>query len=182
MVEYRVDGGKVIRLLTDLFDADAHPAAELAQLYHERWEAESSYWQIKTFQHGQQEVLRSVGPELVRQEAWAHLVVHHCLTAVIMRLADNHKIDPDRISFVKILKHTRRSVIRQCTDTPATIRKFTAMLAAKYAGNSTTALADSAKRTGTSNAPTRSTPTDQTTTSARQCAGYPPKSSHCGQR
>jgi hypothetical protein len=43
VIEYRVDGGEVIRLLTDLIDADEFPAAELAALYHERWEAESAY-------------------------------------------------------------------------------------------------------------------------------------------
>ncbi|MGW7824738.1 IS4 family transposase [Streptomyces puniciscabiei] len=131
VIEYRVDGGEVIRLLTDLFDTDTYPAQELAALYHERWEAESSYRQIKTFQRGRQEVLRSADPQLVRQEVWAHLIVHHCLTQIIMRLADDHGIDPDRLSFVKVLKHTRRSVIRQRTDTPAKIRGFLASLAAK---------------------------------------------------
>jgi hypothetical protein len=131
VIEYRVDGGETIRLLTDLLDQDAYPAQELAALYHERWEAESAYRQIKTFQRGRQEVLRSADPELVRQEVWAHLIVHHCLNRIIMRLADGHGIDPDRISFVKILKHTRRSVVRQRTDTPTNIRKFLTSLAAK---------------------------------------------------
>ncbi|MEU1276723.1 IS4 family transposase [Streptomyces sp. NPDC005799] len=131
VIEYRVDGGEVVRLLTDLLDQDAYPAAELAALYHERWEAESAFRQIKTFQRGPAEVLRSADPELVRQEVWAHLVVHHCLTRVIMSLADDNGIDPDRISFVKVLKHTRRSVVRQCADTPKKIKKFLAVLAAK---------------------------------------------------
>lgn len=33
-----------------------------------------------------------------------------------MRLAARERIDPDRISFVKVLKHVRRSVIRQCAQ------------------------------------------------------------------
>jgi hypothetical protein len=131
VIEYHVNGGEVIRLLTDLLDPDAYPAAELAVLYHERWEAESSYRQIKTFQRGPQQVLRSASPDLVRQEVWAHLSVHHCLTRIIMELADRHGIDPDRISFIKVLKHVRRSVVRQCADTPAKIRKFLAMLASQ---------------------------------------------------
>ncbi|MEV6012813.1 IS4 family transposase [Streptomyces sp. NPDC051976] len=131
VVEYRVDGGEVVRLLTDLLDPDSYPAAELARLYHARWEAESAFRQIKTFQRGPAEVLRSGDPELVRQEVWAHLVVHHCLTQVIMSLADDNGIDPDRVSFVKVLKHTRRSVVRQCADTPQKIKKFLAALAAK---------------------------------------------------
>ena len=39
--------------------------------------------------------------------------------------------DPDRISFVKVLEHVRRSVIRQSAQTSAQIRQFMAMLAAK---------------------------------------------------
>jgi IS4 transposase len=71
---HRVHGrGEVVRLLTDLLDPDVHPAAELATLYHERWEVESSYRQIKSFQRGRQQVLRSASPDLARQEVWAHL-------------------------------------------------------------------------------------------------------------
>ncbi|MFJ5036242.1 IS4 family transposase [Streptomyces sp. NPDC088560] len=131
VIEYRVDGGEMVRLLTDLLDPVAFPAAELARLYHARWEAESAFRQIKTFQRGPAEVLRSGNPDLVRQEVWAHLVVHHCLTRIIMSLADDNGIDPDRVSFVKVLKHTRRSVVRKCADTPKKIKKFLAMLAAK---------------------------------------------------
>ncbi|GLZ02503.1 transposase [Actinoplanes sp. NBRC 103695] len=131
VIEYQVDGGETVRLLTDLMDPAAYPATELAALYHERWEAESAFRQIKTFQRGPAEVLRSGDPDLVRQEAWAHLVVHHCLTRIIMDLAEGNGIDPDRVSFVKVLKHARRSVVRQCADTPKKIKKFLATLAAK---------------------------------------------------
>ena len=92
---------------------------------------QSSYRQIKAFQRGPQQVLRSATPDLARQEAWAHLVVHHCLTKIIMELASGHGIDPDRISFVKVLKHVRRSVIRQAAGTTAQITAFMAMLASK---------------------------------------------------
>ena len=131
VIEYRADGGEVIRLLTDLMDPVAFPAGELAALYHQRWESESSFRQVKTFQRGPQEILRSADPELVRQEAWAHLTVHHCMTRIIMRLAAQERIDPDRISFVKVLKHVRRSVIRQCARTSVQIKQFMATMAAK---------------------------------------------------
>jgi hypothetical protein len=131
VIEYRVDGGEVVRLLTGLTDPVAFPAGELAALYHQRWESESSFRQVKTFQRGPQEILRSADPELVRQEAWAHLAVHHCLTAIIMRLAGQERIDPDRLSFTKVLKHVRRSVIRQSAQAPAQVRQFMAMMAAK---------------------------------------------------
>jgi hypothetical protein len=131
VIEYRVDGGEVIRLLTDLMDVEAYPAAELAALYHERWEAESAYRQVKTFQRGPTQVLRSSGPALVRQEVWAHLVVHHCLNRIIVRVADGERVDPDRISFVKVLKHVRRSVLKQAKDAASAVGSFLAMLEAK---------------------------------------------------
>jgi Insertion element 4 transposase N-terminal/Transposase DDE domain len=131
VIEYRVNGGEVVRLLTSLLDPAAFPAAELAALYHRRWESESAFRQVKTFQRGPQEILRSADPDLVRQEAWAHLTVHYCLTRIIMRLAGGNGTDPDRISFTKVLKHVRRSVIRQSAQTSAQIGQFMAKMAAK---------------------------------------------------
>jgi hypothetical protein len=75
--------------------------------------------------------LRSADPELVRQEIWAHLAVHHCLTRIIMRLAGQERIDPDRISFIKVLKHVRRSAIRQCAQTSVQIKQLMVTMAAK---------------------------------------------------
>ncbi|MGW4825641.1 IS4 family transposase [Streptomyces sp. NPDC004227] len=128
VIEYRVNGGEVIRLLTDLMDVEAYPAAELAALYHERWEAESAYRRVKTFQRGPQQVLRSTAPALARQEVWAHMVVHHCLNRIIVRVAGGERIDPDRISFVKVLKHVRRSVLTQAKDAMSAVGSFLAML------------------------------------------------------
>jgi hypothetical protein len=67
----------------------------------------------------------------VRQEVWAHLIVHHCLSRLIVEIAGQHTIDPDRISFVKVLKAVRRSVIQNATSTPRKLRKFLANLASK---------------------------------------------------
>jgi IS4 transposase len=65
VIEYQVDGGETIRLLTDLLDPETAPAGELAELYHQRWEAELSNRQIKTYQRGPQEILRSATPRAV---------------------------------------------------------------------------------------------------------------------
>src|SRR6266704_1668281 len=46
VIEYRVDGGEVVRLLTDLMDPAAFPAGELAALYHERWESDMVFTQL----------------------------------------------------------------------------------------------------------------------------------------
>src|SRR5204863_6019069 len=53
------------------------------------------------------------------------------MTRIIMALAGQERIDPDRISFVKVLKHVRRSVIRQSAQTSVQIRQVMAAMAAK---------------------------------------------------
>ena len=44
VIEYRVDDGEVVRLLTDLMDPVAFPAGELAALYHQRWVRHEVAW------------------------------------------------------------------------------------------------------------------------------------------
>jgi len=120
VVEYRVDGDQdVIRLLTNLLDPGAYPAAQVAALYPERWQHEGAIGALKTHQHPRGGVLRSRDPALVHQEIWAMLTVHHILTRLITRIADERGQDPERISFTKVLKDARRTVIRQCTRTLA---------------------------------------------------------------
>jgi hypothetical protein len=117
VIEYQVDDGETIRLLTNLLDPGEAPAAEIAALYGQRWESEGSNRQMKTYQQGPEAVLRSGDPALVRQEIWAHLTVNHCLSRLTVLIADQRGIDPDKLSFTKILKEARRTVIRQATDT-----------------------------------------------------------------
>lgn len=115
VIEYRLDGGPVIRLLTSLTDPATAPAEQIATLYAERWQAEHTFREIKTIQAGRSHILRSGTPDMVRQEIWAHLVLHVCLRRLAVDIADHDHLDPDRISFVKILKHARRTVIAQIT-------------------------------------------------------------------
>ena len=69
--------GKVYRLATTLLDEHAYPALELIVEYHQRWEIEMIYDEIKTHQRRQQKVLRSKTPEGVRQEVYATIPQPH---------------------------------------------------------------------------------------------------------
>jgi len=64
-------------------------------------------------------------------EAWAHLVVHHCLTRVIIELAAGAGIDPDGISFLKVFKDVRRSVIAATVTTATKMTDFMDTLASR---------------------------------------------------
>ena len=113
LIEYEIGTGEVIRLLTTLTDPGHHPAPEIARLYAERWQSEVSHLQIKTLQITPGQVLRSHHPDQVRQEIWAHLTVNHSISRLIALMADERREDPERVSFTKILKEVRRSIIRQ---------------------------------------------------------------------
>ncbi|GAA0905486.1 hypothetical protein GCM10009574_096980 [Streptomyces asiaticus] len=98
------------RLATTLLDARRHPARQLAALYRERWEIESVFAEIKTHQRGARVVLSSKTPDGVRQQIWAHLLVHHALRELMLRTAATRGLDPDRVSFTETLRSARRSV------------------------------------------------------------------------
>lgn len=98
------------RLVTSLLDARRYPARQLAALYRERWEIESVFAEIKTHQRGTRVVLSSKTPDGVRQQIWAHLLVHHALRELMLRTAATRGLDPDRVSFTETLRSARRSV------------------------------------------------------------------------
>src|ERR1035438_8042711 len=68
VIDYRlkdVEGSEPLyRLITTILDHEQAPARELAALYHERWEIETTLDELKTHLRGAQIVLRSKTPDL----------------------------------------------------------------------------------------------------------------------
>ncbi|MFE4337349.1 transposase, partial [Streptomyces sp. NPDC056831] len=122
VIEYTLDGGDGTdyRLITTVCDPDQAPAAELAALYHQRWEIENTLDEIKTHQGGRRLVLRSQYPDGVEQEIYGFLLVHHALRDVIHDTAHQAGLDPDRISFTRTLNAARRHVTDQAALSPLT--------------------------------------------------------------
>ncbi len=100
---------ELIVLLTTITDPAQAGADELAAAYHQRWEEETGNDQLKTHLRGPGKVLRSRLPELVHQEIWAWLLVHHALSALITQAAEAADLDPDRVSFIRVLRIARRT-------------------------------------------------------------------------
>ena len=115
VVEYTVPDragngtGELIVLLSTILEPTAARADELAVAYNERWEQETGHDQLKTHLRGPGKVLRSRLPDLVHQEIYAYLIVHHAICALIAKASAAADLDPDRISFAKTLRLIRRS-------------------------------------------------------------------------
>jgi hypothetical protein len=99
-----------IKVLTTLLDPDAYPAREVAALYAERWQAEIAYLHLKKTVKGTGRVLRGRSVTLVRQEAWALLLVHNMIAALAARAAGQAGLDPDLIPFTAVLSLVRGHV------------------------------------------------------------------------
>jgi hypothetical protein len=106
------------RLVTSLLDPAQAPAAELAALYHQRWELEGALDELKCHQRGPRAILRSKTPEGVEQEVYAHLLVHYAIRALMHQAALDARTDPDRLSFVRSLRIVRRQLISQAVFSP----------------------------------------------------------------
>jgi hypothetical protein len=122
-VEYTLPGHEgVYRLITTILDPGQAPAAELAALYAQRWEFESTLDEIKTHLGGSQLVLRSQHPAGAEQELYGFLLVHHAIRQLMHQAAQEDDHDPDRISFTRSLRVVRRQVINQAAFSPRQTR------------------------------------------------------------
>lgn len=116
VVTYTLPSGRTpstrYRLVTSVLEPARAPAAELATLYHERWEIESAFDELKTHLRGARRVLRSKTPDLVKQEVWGFLLAHFALRALMHEAALGalpRARDPDAMSFTHALQVTRRT-------------------------------------------------------------------------
>lgn len=103
-IRYQRKGYPPRTLLTSLVDAKRYPAAELRVLYHERWELELGFGEIKTDMLQRLEAIRSRSPEMVKQELWGLLLAYNLVRLEMERIADETGVAPTRISFVAALR------------------------------------------------------------------------------
>jgi hypothetical protein len=106
-------------LATTLLDPQAWPIEEFPGTYRERWRVETLLDAVKTDLRGGTDVLtRSQSPDGTRQEIWALLCLYQALADLVGDAARHHRVDPDRISFLRARNTARRSVSRITADFP----------------------------------------------------------------
>jgi hypothetical protein len=98
-IHYKRRGFPRSTLLTSLLDAKAYPAKELVALYHERWEEEIAYDEMKTHMLDRQEAIRSRTPDGVRQELWGIAIAYNLIRVEMERAAAEAGVPPTQISF-----------------------------------------------------------------------------------
>lgn len=112
VIDYRVGDSGIIRLVTSLIDWKLDPAETLAALYHERWEIELVYDEVKTHQQGRpnghETAIRARLPRGVVQEIYGLALAHRVVRTLMTAAAVREQIDPDRLSFKNALVIIRR--------------------------------------------------------------------------
>ena len=101
----------IYRLVTTLLDPHRYTAVDLITLYHERWEIETSYLELKSTILGGR-VLRARTPAGVQQEVYALLITYQILRTAMADATTGPGIDPDRASF-SIALHAARDLVVQ---------------------------------------------------------------------
>jgi hypothetical protein len=114
VIEYRLEGVEgaepLYRLATTILNHELAPAAELAALYHERWEIETAFDELKTHLRGAHIVLRSKTPDLVRQEFYGLLMAHFAVRGLMHEAALRADKDTDKLSFLHAVRVVRRKM------------------------------------------------------------------------
>lgn len=114
VIEYRLqdvsDSEQLYRLVTTILAPAQAPAQELAALYHERWEIEGAFDELKTHLRDSRIVLRSKTPELVKQEFYGFMMAHFAVRGLMHEAALKDDVDPDKLSFTHALRIVRRKL------------------------------------------------------------------------
>jgi IS4 transposase len=116
VIDYALDGvadaEPIYRLVTTILDHQQAPATELAALYHERWEIETAFDELKTHLRGAKIILRSKTPDLVRQEFYGLMMAHFAIRGLMHEAALKADCDPDQLSFLHAVRVIRRKLPR----------------------------------------------------------------------
>jgi len=102
-IHYRRKGFRPSVLLTSMTEVARYPRDEVVEMYHERWEIELGYDEVKTHMLAREEAIRSRTPDGAYQELWAIGLAYNLVRLEMERVATAARVAPTRISFVNSL-------------------------------------------------------------------------------
>lgn len=117
VIEYRLlnRGQEVFRFATSLLDEKSHPALELIELYHRRWEIEISFDELKNhlwMRRRYQPFFRAQTPKGVVQELYGLMMIYFVIRSLMQEAAQKYDLDPRRLSFNDCVQILKRGVVR----------------------------------------------------------------------
>ena len=122
-IQHRTPSGTYV-LLTSLIDPVAYPADEIRAHYHDRWEVELTYGEIKTDMLDQSSaLLRSGTIEGIHQELWGILLAYNLVRQEMAAIADEQGVRPSRVSFRAAFLHIVDEFLWCALATPGAIPK-----------------------------------------------------------
>ncbi len=86
-IQYKRRGFRPKTLLTSLLDPVAYPRDEIVALYHERWEIELGFDEVKTEMLEREETIRSQSPAGVTQELWGLFIAYNLVRLELQAVA-----------------------------------------------------------------------------------------------
>ncbi|HZM04752.1 MAG TPA: IS4 family transposase [Candidatus Saccharimonadales bacterium] len=107
-------------LVTTLLDPEKYPAAEIAQLFLQRWSVELFFGDLKTIL--KMEHLRCQSPAMVQKEFFMHLIGDNLIRALMLQSARRHDAPLERLSFkgsVDAVRHDSAALAQAKTKTKA---------------------------------------------------------------
>lgn len=122
-IHYQRPGFRPQTLLTSLLDDEAYPADEIIALYHERWELEMGFDEVKTEMLHSRESIRSKSPERVNQEILGVLLAYNLVRLEMAHVARQAGVPPTRISFAATLELMTTEWFFMANMTPGAIPK-----------------------------------------------------------
>jgi Insertion element 4 transposase N-terminal/Transposase DDE domain len=122
------DAQERYRLVTTMLDPAQAPALELATLYHERWEVEGVFDELKTHLAQRRRTLRSKTPDGVRQEFHGWVLAHYAVCWLMHQAASAHRVRQRSLSFTGHVHLLRRAQPRSGAFPPRAPETATALV------------------------------------------------------
>jgi hypothetical protein len=123
-ITYQRNGFQPQTLWTSLLDPRAFPAAEIIALYHERWELELAFDELKTHTLERQEAsLRCKSPDRVAQELWGLAIAYNLVRLSMAEVAHRAKVLPNQISYRHTLHFIRAFWLSAWSASPGVLPK-----------------------------------------------------------